>query len=104
MAHSKVITVNDDSGRRCCTEEGCIDICASLSVALRYIESNTVINITSISASLQENVDLGSGGLINITISGSNSGSVYCESCDHVSIERITWDRVVILMELSLQE
>ena len=23
----------------------------------------------------------------------NNSGSVYCESCDHVRIERITWDR-----------
>ena len=43
---------------------------------------------------------MGSGKLTNITITGSNvtimcnnSGSVYCESCDDVMIEGITWDR-----------
>ena len=42
---------------------------------------------------------MGSGKLTNITITGSNvtivcnnSGSVYCESCDNVMIEGITWD------------
>ena len=42
---------------------------------------------------------MGSGKLTNITITGSNvtimcnnSGSVYCESCDNVTIEGITWD------------
>ena len=43
---------------------------------------------------------MGSGKLTSITITGSNvtimcnnSGSVYCESCDDVRIEGITWDR-----------
>ena len=43
---------------------------------------------------------MGSGDLNNITITGNgatimcnNSGGVYCESCDHVVIEGITWDK-----------
>ena len=107
LVYSKVITVNitsDNSSQECCTEEGCM--CASLSIALQYINSNTTINITSSSVMLDERVKLGSGctsgsgNLTNITITGSNviimcnnSGSVYCESCDHVMIEGITWDR-----------
>ena len=108
LVHSKVITVNITSGNsshECCyTEQGCM--CASLSVALQYIDSNTTINITSSSVMLEESVKLGSnrtsgsGNLTDITITGSNvtimcnnSGSVYCESCDNVMIERITWDR-----------
>ena len=104
---SKVITINitnSNSSQECCTEEGCM--CASLSIALKYIDSNTTINITSSSVILKESVKLGSGhtsgsgNLTNIIITGSNvtimcnnSGSVYCESCDHVMIEGITWDR-----------
>ena len=101
LVHSKVITINITSGnsnQECCTKEGCM--CASLSIALQYIDSNTTINITSSSVMLEESVKLGSGNLTNITITGSNvtimcnnSGSVYCESCDHVMIEGITWDR-----------
>ena len=101
LVHSKVITINITSGNSshdCCTEEGCM--CASLSIALQYIDSNTIINITSSSVMLEESVKLGSGNLTNITITGSNvtimcnnSGSVYCESCDDVMIEGITWDR-----------
>ena len=107
LVHSKVITINitnSNSSQECCTEEGCM--CASLSIALQYIDSNTIINITSSSVMLEESVKLGSGytpgsgNLTNITITGSNvtimcnnSGSVYCESCDDVMIEGITWDR-----------
>ena len=43
---------------------------------------------------------IGSGKLTYIAITGSNvtivcnnSGSVYCELCDNVMIEGITWDR-----------
>lgn len=100
LVHSKVITINTsgNASHECCSEEGCL--CASLSTALQYIDSNTVINITSLYVTLEENVELGSGKLTNITITGSNvtimcnySGSVYCESCDHVIIDGITWDR-----------
>ena len=107
LVHSKVITIDITSGNsspQCCTEEGCI--CASLSIALQYINSSTTINITSSSVMLEDSIKLGSnhtsgsGNLTDITITGSNvtimcnySGSVYCESCDDVMIEGITWDR-----------
>ena len=107
LVHSKVITINITSGinsSQCCTEEGCM--CASLTVALQYINSSTTINITSSSVMLEESVKLGSnhtsgsGNLTDITITGSNvtimcnnSGSVYCESCSNVMIEGITWDK-----------
>ena len=113
LVYSKVITINITSGnssRECCTEERCM--CVSLSVALHYIDSNTTINIISSPVILEESVKLGSGrtpgsdhtsgsgNLTNITITGSNvtimcnnSGSVYCESCNNVIIEGITWDR-----------
>ena len=107
VVYSKVITINITSGNSshdCCTKEGCM--CASLCIALQYIDSNTTINITSSSVMLEERVKLGSGrtsgsgNLTNITITGNNvtimcnnSGSVYCESCDNVVIEGITWDR-----------
>ena len=107
LVHSKVITINitsSNSSQECCTEEGCM--CTSLSTALQYIDSNTIVNITSSSVMLEESVELGSGNssksgnLTNIKIIGSNvtimcnnSGSVYCELCDDVMIEGITWDR-----------
>ena len=101
LVHSKVITINITSGNsslECCTEERCM--CASLCIALQYIDSNTTINITSSSVMLEQSVKLGSGNLTNITITGSNvtimcnnSGSVYCESCDNVVIKGITWDK-----------
>ena len=101
LVHCKVVTINSTSGntsRECCTKEGCM--CGSLSTALHYINSNTIINITSKSVTLNNTTRMGSGKLTNITITGSNvtimcnnSGSVYCESCDHVTIEGITWDR-----------
>ena len=107
VVYSKVITINitsSNSSQECCTKEGCM--CASLAIALRYIDSYTTINITSSSVMLEERVKLGSGRasgsghLTDITITGSNvtimcnnSGSVYCESCNNMMIEGITWDR-----------
>ena len=99
--HSKVINVNNDDGNdstECCVHGRCA--CSSLYTALRNIASYTIINITSKSVALHDTTTIGSGKLTNITITGSNvtimcndSGSVYCESCDNVSIEGITWDR-----------
>jgi len=101
LVHSKVITISstsDNTTHGYCTEEGCI--CASLSTALQLVDSNTFINITSESVILNNTTTMGSGKLANITIAGSNvtimcnnSGSVYCESCDNVTIKGITWDR-----------
>ena len=99
--HSKVIIINSNNGNdstECCVNGTCA--CSSLYTALSNITSNTTINITSESVSLNNATTMESGNLTNITITGSdvtimcnNSGSVYCESCDHVRIEGITWDR-----------
>ena len=99
--HSKVITINSNHGSdntKCCVKRKCV--CSSLSTALLKIDSFTIINITSESVALNSTTTMGSGKLTNITITGSNvtimcnnSGSVYCESCDHVVIVRITWNR-----------
>ena len=99
--HSKVITINSNHGSdntKCCVKGKCV--CSSLSTALLNTDSNTIINITSESVVLNNTTTMGSHKLTNITITGSNvtimcnnSGSVYCESCDHVRIEGITWDR-----------
>ena len=98
--HSKVININSNNGNdstECCINGTCA--CSSLYNALLNITSNTIINITSKSVALHNTTTMGSGNLTNITITGSNvtimcnnSGSVYCESCDHVRIEGITWD------------
>ena len=98
---SKVIKINTAGGSdntTCCVDGECV--CSSLSTALCYMASNTIINITSQSVTLGVNIRMGSGDLNNITIAGNgatimcnNSGGVYCESCDHVVIEGITWDR-----------
>ena len=98
--HSKMIIVNSNNGdnTECCVNGECV--CSSLSTALLNIDNNTIINITSESVALNNTTTMGSGKLTNITITGSNvtimcnnSGSVYCESCDDVMIEGITWDR-----------
>ena len=100
--HSKVIIVNSNNGNdntECCVNGECT--CSSLSTALLNIDNNnTIISITSESVALNNTTTMGSGKLTNITITGSNvtimcnnSGSVYCESCDDVIIEGITWDR-----------
>ena len=100
-AYSEVITINTTCGSdntTCCVDGECV--CSSLSTALFYMTSNTVINITSESVTLEDNIKMGSGDLNNITVTGNgatimcnNSGGVYCESCDNVVIEGITWDR-----------
>ena len=99
--HSKLIIVNSNNGNdntECCVNGECV--CSSLSTALLNIDNNTIINITSESVALNNTTTMGSGKLTNITITGcnvtimcNNSGSVYCESCDDVIIEGITWDR-----------
>ena len=99
--HNKVINVNSNDGNdstECCVHGRCA--CSSLYTALRNITNNTIINITSKSVALHDITTMGSGKLTNIAITGSNvtimcnnSGSVYCESCDNVSIEGIIWDR-----------
>ena len=99
--NSKVITINttgDSDNTTCCVDGECV--CTSLSNALLNMTSNTVINITSESVTLEGNIKMGSGDLNNITVTGggatimcNNSGGVYCESCDNVVIEGITWDR-----------
>ena len=98
---NKVIIVNSNNGNdntECCVNGDCA--CSSLSTALLNIDNNTIINITSQSVALNNFTTMGSGKLTNIAITGSNvtimcnnSGSVYCESCDDVMIEGITWDR-----------
>ena len=100
-AHSKVIIVNSNNGNdntECCVHGECA--CSSLYTALLNIDNNTIINITSKLIALNNTTTMGSDKLTNITITGSNvtimcnySGSVYCESCDHVMIDGITWDR-----------
>ena len=99
--YSKVIIVNSNNGNdntECCVNGTCI--CSSLFTALLNIDNNTIINITSESIALNNITKMGSGKLTNIIITGSNvtimcnnSGSIYCESCDDVMIEGITWDR-----------
>ncbi|XP_065908671.1 uncharacterized protein [Dysidea avara] len=99
--HSKVITINTNGGSdntTCCVDGECN--CSSLSTSLTNITNNTVINITSESITLDDFVELGSSNLNNITIAGNgasilcnNNGSVYCDSCDNMLIEGITWDR-----------
>ena len=105
LVHGKVITINNASSntsRDCCTVEGCV--CGSLATALKYINSNTVINITSPSVALVESIRLlkpdGVPPLTNIMVTGNNiiimcnnSGSIYCDSCDDVMIKGITWDK-----------
>ena len=97
---SKVININTFNGTNsseCCVYGACA--CFSLYTALVNITSNTTINIISKSVALNNTTRMGSGKLTNITITGNNvtimcnnSGSVYCESCDNVNIEGITWD------------
>ena len=99
--HSKVIIVNSNTGNdktECCVDGECA--CSSLYTALLNIDNNTIINITSKLIALKNATTMRSDKLTNITVTGSNvtimcnySGSVYCESCDNVMIDGITWDR-----------
>ena len=100
QVYGKVITVdeNGSDARPCCADGACI--CSSLSKALSFIESNTVINITSQSVPLTTSVSMGSGNISNITITGdygttvkcNDTGAVLCNVCSNVCIEGITWD------------
>ena len=108
LCQSKYIEVNNkgNDSNECCIEGECY--CGSLSKALLYVNSETVINITS-SVSLDNmhnNVTLigiaykGFLALNNITITGNgitvscnNSGNVACLYCNNVSIEGIIWDQ-----------
>ena len=92
------ITVNNNGNDsvNCCKEGNCA--CSSLPYALKYIQDNTVINITSKIVTLNGIVGMGSGNLSNITIIGNgatimcnNTGGVYCESCSDIIIMGITW-------------
>jgi len=99
--HSKVITINTTGGSdntTCCVDGKCV--CTSLSTALLNMTSNTIINITSESVTLEGHSKMGSGDLNNIAIIGNgvtimcnNFGSVYCEYCNNVIIDGITWDK-----------
>ena len=92
-----VIIVNNnysDSNKNC---EG-NSSCSSLPCALKNMQDNTVINITSKVVTLNGIVGMGSGNLSNITIIGNgttimcnNTGGVYCESCSNIIIMGITW-------------
>jgi len=97
---SKVITVNSNGTNttECCVNGTCP--CGSLYYALQNLTSNSIINITSESVTLNTTTPIGSGNLHNITITGNgatimcnNSGGVYCESCNDVVIKGIIWDQ-----------
>ena len=96
---SKVITVNTNEGSestKCCVQGDCL--CSSLSFALNKMEgSNTIVNITSEAIALNDNIEIGSGNLNNITITSQmttitcSNTTIYCGSCDNVMISGITW-------------
>ena len=72
--------------------------CTSLPCALKNLQNNTVINITSKVVTLNRIVGMGSGNLNNITITANgttimcnNTGGVHCESCSDITILGITW-------------
>ena len=94
----KVITVNSNGGRestKCCVEGKCV--CSSLTLALQNMDDNTIVNITSETFTLKGDIVIGSGNINNITIASHmtnitcNDTTLYCASCDDVTISRITW-------------
>ena len=98
VACDVVITVNNSGSDSdtCCVNGTCP--CSSLLSALQDVSDNTVINITSESVTLHYIVRMGSGNLNHITITGNgatimcnNTGGVYCESCNDITIIGITW-------------
>ena len=102
VVHGTVITINNNGSDsvNCCTSRNCP--CSSLSSALHFIQSNTLINIISKSLTLYDIVEMGSGRntsyLTNIKIIGNgvtimcnNTGGVSCESCSDIIIRGITW-------------
>ena len=100
VCQCRVVTVNNEgkNSSDCCTDGPCV--CSSFFDALKHLEDNTTVNITSQLVTLDSNVTMGSGSLNNITILGNgatvmcnNKGSVACRSCSNVIFEGITWDR-----------
>ena len=100
ICQCKVITVNNEgnSSTDCCKSGHCS--CGSFTNALRYLEDNTIVNITSQLVSLDSSITMGSGNLSNITVLGNNAivqcnytGSVTCELCSNVILREIIWDR-----------
>ena len=100
LIHGKVITIDTSNGSNsteCCVDGNCT--CASLSIALRNISSDTTVNIVSQTVLLEDNVTIGSDPTNNLSIHGSNtvimcngSGSLCCDLCSNVTIRGITWD------------
>ena len=103
--HSKTIIVNNNGNDSitCCANGGCF--CNSLWDALYYIENNTIINITSESVLLEDNVctacnKSGYVPINNVTVTGNNvvvrcnnKGGMFWKSGNNISIEGITWDQ-----------
>ena len=98
ISHNKVITVNNEGNNNtnCCAHGRCP--CGSLSNALQYLESHSIISITSQSVPLHGLKRI--RYLNNITISGNgatvmcnNSGIVYILYCRNVVIQGIIWDQ-----------
>ena len=96
---ARVITIDNNGtlSLPCCRDGLCA--CNSLYFALSFMESNTIINITSPAVSL--NFIAKMNYLNNIIITSSagatvmcnNTGSVFCYGCNDVTIEAITWDQ-----------
>ena len=94
----KVITVNNQGSNssECCINGQCL--CSSFSNALKDLEENTTVNITSQLVTLDSNVIMEL--LNNVTICGNNAtvmcnnkGSMTCNSCSNIVMEGITWDQ-----------
>ena len=98
---SKVIVVNNNGSAECCINgENCT--CNSLTMALQYLENNSIVKITSELVRLDNATAIGSGKVItNITIIGNkttvdmckSTASVFCISCVDFVIKGITWDQ-----------
>ena len=100
ICQCKVITVENkgNSSTDCCRSGRCS--CSSFTDALRYLEDNTIVNITSPLVTLDSTITMGSGNLSNITLLGNNvtvqcnnTGSVTCEFCSNIILKEITWDQ-----------
>ena len=100
ICQCRVITVKNEgnSSTDCCRSGQCS--CSSFTDALRYLEDNTIVNITSPLVTLDNTITMGSGNLSNITVLGNNAtvqcnntGSVTCEVCSSIILKEITWDR-----------
>ena len=100
IVHSKIITVNNsgNNSTTCCMEGTCL--CNSFHDALRSIENNTIINITSEFVSLEDTTYVGIEHLNNVTLTGNNvvvmcnnTGGMSWRSGDNILIEGITWNQ-----------